>query len=384
MVARQVHKMKEENVARPLAGIRVIEFDALGPIPFTAMLFSDMGADVVRVARPDAKVGIDHVDRGRRIVYADLKTEKDRLAVQALIDQADIVLEGFRPGVLERLGFDPENLLLRNPRIVIGRLSSWGQTGPLAALAGHDINAIALAGVLAAIGGPVTPSIPLNLIADYGGGALILALAVVVATWDAQRTKRGRVVDCALCDSAAMLMSGTYKMLAAGEWRLGRMANLLDGGAPFYAVYACADGRHIAVGAIEPHFFRSMLEALGLSGDPRFASQYDQASWPSQKEVLEAIFLTRSRDEWAMVFKTIDACLTPVLDMTEAPTHPQLVFRGVFRSSEGRWTPAPMSCLGADTTRILPSVEDVSLEAVIQAWEAERQSTAVQESDPIA
>ena len=257
-----------------------------------------------------------------------------------LVEQADALIEGFRPGVMERLGLGPAVCLARTPRLVYGRMTGWGQTGPLASAAGHDINYIALSGALHAIGTSEQPVPPLNLVGDFGGGALVLAWGMMAALWEAQRSGLGQVVDAAMSDGAAQLMAMIYGVKAAGLWNSERSANLLDGGAHFYGVYACADDKFIAVGPIEPNFYALFLQKMGIA-DPDFADQYDLSSWPQLKEKLAAIFRTRPRDEWCALLEGTDACVSPVLDMDEAPLHPHNLARGAFESVDGIVQPAP-------------------------------------------
>ena len=318
----------------PLAGVRVVEFAGIGPAPYAAMLLADMGAEVLRV---DRLIGNDpysrHVTaRGRPAVTADLKDAADWDAVLALLDGADALLEGFRPGVMERLGLGPEAVLARNPRLVYGRMTGWGQDGPLATTAGHDIGYIAVTGALAAIGPADAPVPPLNLVGDYGGGALFLVAGVLAALLHAGRTGTGQVVDAAICDGAASLMALFCDLRAQGRWTDGRAANLLDGGAPFYRTYVCKDGRFIAVGALEPQFYAVLCERVGLLHPP---DRDDQANWPALHIRFEALFAQRTRDEWCALLEGTDACAAPVLTLAEAPSHPHLRARGVFVERDG-------------------------------------------------
>jgi alpha-methylacyl-CoA racemase len=328
----------------PLEGIRILEFEGLGPAPFCAMLLAGLGADILRVTRPDrgphrAETGDAVILRGRDSVAADLKSPDDRAKVLQLIAASDALLEGFRPGVMERLGLGPDICLVHNPRLVYGRMTGWGQTGALSARAGHDINYIALTGALHAIGGPDTPAVPLNLIGDYGGGAMFLAVGVLAALLEAQKSARGQVVDAAMTDGAALLMSLFHSMRAGGAWADRRAANLLDGGAPFYRCYACADGRHIAVGALEPQFFKILLSLTGI--DFPAAAQHDRARWPDLAAQLETVFKTRPRDDWAAIFEPQDGCVSPILSIAEAPAHPHNRSRGTFVVEAGLTQAAP-------------------------------------------
>lgn len=327
----------------PLSGLRVVEFAGIGPAPFAAMLLADMGADVVRVARPDAPrlEARDFVERGRRVVQIDLKSRDGVDCALDLLDHADALIEGFRPGVMERLGVGPEAVLRRNPRLVYGRMTGWGQSGPLALAAGHDINYIALAGALHAIGeagrGPVPP---LNLLGDFGGGALYLVVGVLAALIAARQSGVGQVVDAAIVDGTASLLTFVHAAMAHGEWRDERGSNLLDGGAPFYATYRCADGGYVAVGALEPQFHERLLERLGLP-PAAFADRLDPASWPRQRELLRNAFAARTQQECRDLLEATDACFAPVLSLEAAAAHPHLAARGVFQQIAGAACPAP-------------------------------------------
>ncbi|MES1198617.1 MAG: CaiB/BaiF CoA-transferase family protein [Pseudomonadota bacterium] len=322
----------------PLDGVKVLEFAGLGPGPFCCMLLADMGADVVRIDRKGASTPSKHdvLARGRRVVGLDLKDETDRATALALISRADVLIEGFRPGVMERLGLGPDEALKLNPRLVFGRMTGWGQTGPLAQAAGHDINYIALTGALHAMGrddAPPTP--PLNLVGDFGGGALYLAMGVCAALVEAQRSGRGQAIDCAMTDGVASLMAMFYGFRAMGWWTDRRHANLLDGGAPFYNVYECADGAYVTFGAIEPSFYALLLEKAGLVSDPEFSAQMDRAAWPTLSAKLAAVVKTKTRAEWQALMEGTDACFAPVLSMAEAPDHPHNQARGTFLELNG-------------------------------------------------
>ncbi len=327
----------------PLAGLRVVELAAIGPVPFAAMLFADMGADVIRVARPGAPALKPHdiVERGRRVVELDLKSDAGAATALGLIAHADVLLEGFRPGVMERLGLGPETALARNPRLVYGRMTGWGQTGPLARAAGHDIDYIALSGALHAIGErDRAPLPPLNLLGDFGGGALYLVVGALAAIFEARRSGRGQVVDCAIVDGATSLLTFIYAALARGEWHDARASNLLDGGAPFYGTYACADGGYIAVGALEPQFHAELIERLGLDAEA-FKDRDDPASWPLLRRILEDTFVRRPRREWCELLEGTDACFAPVLGLREVAEHPHAAARGLMASLDGVDCPAP-------------------------------------------
>jgi alpha-methylacyl-CoA racemase len=361
-------------MAGPLAGIRVVEFEGIGPAPYCGMLLADLGADLVRVARPDVDRGplIQHaggepIDRGRTTVTLDLKSGAGREDALALLDRADALIEGLRPGVMERLGLGPEIVLGRNPRLVYGRITGWGQEGPWARAAGHDLNYIALSGALAAMGEPGRPPVPpLNLVGDYGGGGLFAAFGILAALVNAGRTGAGQVVDAAMIDGASSQMTMIYGMLASGRWSLERGANLLDGGAPFYRCYACSDGRFIAVASIEPQFFRAMMQGLGL--DPAAWDQADRGRWPALAEEIAAAVVRQPRDHWAAVFDGTDACVAPVLSMAEAPDHPHNRARGTFLGGPAQPAPAPRfsasgAAVGADA--------EADAASVIARWEAQ-------------
>jgi alpha-methylacyl-CoA racemase len=327
----------------PLAGLRIVEFAGIGPVPFAAMLLADMGADVVRVARPDA-AGLDSrdiVERGRRLVLLDLKSPADVESALALIERADALLEGFRPGVMERLGVGPEPALARNPRLIYGRMTGWGQTGPLAHAAGHDLDYIALAGALHAVGerrGAPVP--PLNLLGDFGGGALYLVTGVLAALLEVRQSGRGQVVDCAIVDGVASLLTFIHAALAHGTWRDRRGSNLLDGGAPFYTTYACAGGGYVAVGALEPQFHAALVAKLGL--DPEaFRDRLDPESWPRLRKLLQETFAQRTRREWCELFAGTDACVAPVLGLGEVANDPHMAARGTVTVLDGVPCPAP-------------------------------------------
>jgi alpha-methylacyl-CoA racemase len=327
----------------PLAGVRVVELAGIGPGPFCAMVLADLGAEVLRVDRPAATrpAWPTVLARGRRSVAVDLKHPDGAGVVLDLVAAADALVEGFRPGVAERLGIGPDACLARNPRLVYGRVTGWGQEGPWRHAAGHDIDYIALAGALHPIGhagGPPVP--PLNLVGDFGGGGMLLALGVVAALLEAGRSGAGQVVDAAMVDGAALLTTQFHELLAAGLWTEERGANLLDGGAPFYGVYETADGRHLAVGALEPQFWAELLRRLGLDGGD-LPAQPDRDGWPLLRERLAALFRTRTREEWCELLAGTDACVAPVLGFGEAPAHPHHRARGTFVDVGGVTQPAP-------------------------------------------
>jgi alpha-methylacyl-CoA racemase len=330
-------------VSGPLAGTRVLELAGIGPCPFAAMLLADMGADVLRVDRPVRGSGVtwDLLQRGKRSVGVDLKKPAGVELVLSLASSADVLVEGFRPGVVERLGVGPEQCRARNARLVYGRMTGWGQDGPLAQRAGHDIDYIALAGALSPIGrAGERPLPPLNLLGDFGGGGMLLAFGVVCALLEASRSGQGQVVDAAMVDGAALLTTFIWAFRSLGVWHDERGTNLLDTGAPFYEVYETADGGHVAVGALEPGFYSQLLSVMEL--DPSsLPPQMDRSSWPAMKERFASVFRTRSRDEWVARAEGKDACLAPVLSMSEAPADPHMSARSTFVEVAGVVQPAP-------------------------------------------
>jgi alpha-methylacyl-CoA racemase len=363
--------MSGKTSSGPLAGIRVVEFAGLGPVPFAGMLLSDMGADVVRIERGGVErlAAHDITARGRRFVALDLKNRDEAKTALDLACKADILLEGFRPGVMERLGLGPDDLLAHNPRLVYGRMTGWGQTGPLADAVGHDINYIAITGALAAIGQDGKPIPPLNLVGDYGGGALYLVMGVLAALNEASRSGCGQVVDCAMVDGVLSLMSMFQSWLNIGSWNERREANLLDGGAHFYTTYACRDGRHIAVGAIEPQFYATLLRLAQLE-DPAFIAQRDPTQWPDLREKAQAVFLTRDRDEWAALLEGTDACVAPVLTMSEAPAHPHIAARASLVAKDGvlQAAPAPRFSRTPSAIQGAPPQQADDPGAILSAW----------------
>ncbi|MDY6858830.1 MAG: CaiB/BaiF CoA-transferase family protein [Pseudomonadota bacterium] len=328
---------------KPLENLHIVEFSGLGPGPFAAMALADMGVSVTRIARPGSSApnpaSGTFLNRGRRDVPLDLKAPEGMAAARDLIRDADAVIEGFRPGKMESLGLGPDDLLPLNPRLVYGRMTGWGQTGPMAHLAGHDLNYLGLTGLLSLMGEegrPPTP--PLNLISDFGGGGMYLAFGLICAIWRAQSTGQGQVVDAAMIHGTTHLASFIHGKRAQGAWHEGRENNAVDGGAPFYRVYETLDGRYMAVAALEPVFFATMIRTLGL--DARFiAGQGDRALWPEMAEVLRQTFLTRDFDHWVALFADVDACVTPVLNMDEAQSHPQMA--ECFTTAGGVTQPGP-------------------------------------------
>ncbi|MDD2545372.1 MAG: CaiB/BaiF CoA-transferase family protein [Burkholderiaceae bacterium] len=330
-------------MAGPLAGLRVVEMAGIGPGPFCAMVLADLGAEVLRIERPGRPASAtDVLCRGRTPLALDLRQPQAVQDALALIDRADVLIEGFRPGVMERLGLGPEVCRARNPRLVYGRMTGWGQSGPLAQAAGHDINYIAISGALHGIGrSGEAPVPPLNYVGDFGGGAMLLAVGVLAALQERTRSGQGQVIDAAMSDGAALLSAMVYGFKAAGQWSNQRGENLLDGGAHFYDTYACADGRHVAIGAIEPQFYALLRERCGIADDPTFDAQMDPAGWPLLKLRLADVLRTRTRDEWCALLEGTDACFAPVLDWDEAPRHPHNVARGTFATVDGVVQPAP-------------------------------------------
>ena len=328
----------------PLSGVRIVEFAGIGPGPFCGMLLSDLGADVVRIDRQgDGRPGspADVTGRGRRSIGLNLKDAGDVETALRLIEKADGLIEGFRPGVMERLGLGPDVIHARNPKLVYGRMTGWGQTGPLAHAAGHDLNYIALTGALGAMGRKgERPYPPLNLIGDYGGGALYLAFGLLAGIIHARTSGEGQVVDCAMTDGAASLAAMFYGMRASGMWSDERESNLLDGGAHFYDTYECADGKYVSLGSIEPQFYVILLEKAGLD-DPDFRDQMNRDKWPALKEKIIAVMKTKTRDEWCEIMEGTDICFAPVLTLAEAPAHPHNKARETFVEYEGVLQPAP-------------------------------------------
>ena len=329
----------------PLQGLRVVELAGIGPGPHAAMMLADLGADIVRVDRPtggpDFAPAVDPTLRGRRRIALNLKSDDGRAAVLDLVEHADVLLEGNRPGVTERLGVGPDVCLTRNPRLVYARMTGWGQTGPLALSAGHDINYISLTGALHAIGKPgEPPTVPLNLVGDFGGGSMLLVIGILAAALEARRSGQGQVVDAAMVDGASTLTQMLWAMLPSGGWVDERGANLLDGAAPFYRCYTCSDGKHVAVGSIESQFYAALLDGLGI--DPtEMPEQMDKGHWATTSDRFAAVFATKSRDEWAAEFDGEEACVTPVLAFGEAADHPHIAAREIIITHDGHPQVAP-------------------------------------------
>jgi len=331
----------------PLHGVKVLEIEAIGPVPWAGMMLSDMGADVIRIDRPlSIDMGVEREtrfkfsERGRRSVIADLKTEQGQKAILGLVSKSDILLEGMRPGVMERLGLGPSSCLAKNPALIYGRMTGWGQTGPLAQTVGHDINYIAMSGVLNSIGTSSAPVPPLNLVGDFGAGGMLLGFGVMAALLEARQSGMGQVVDAAMVDGSLSLMAATLGRYAAGEWKDERQSNLLDGGAHFYSTYATLDGLFIAVGAIEPRFYQALLKGLELTNS-ELPAQQDRKNWPAMREKFASIFLTRTRDQWCKIFDGTEACVSPILSLDELQAHPHHMERASFVDVQGQMQPAP-------------------------------------------
>jgi alpha-methylacyl-CoA racemase len=359
----------------PLCGVRVVELAGIGPGPHAAMVLADLGADVVRVDRPGGALRLGDPDRpdptlrGRRRVAADLKDPAGRDTVLRLVDHADILIEGYRPGVAERLGVGPADCHARNLRLVYGRMTGWGQDGPMARQAGHDINYVSVTGALHAIGrAGERPVPPLNLVGDFGGGSMLLLVGVLAALLEARSSGRGQVVDAAMVDGASLLMQMTWAFYGQGHWADEREANLLDGGTPYYDTYTCADGQHVAIGPLEPRFYAQLLDGLGL--DPTtLPAQGDVAGYPVLRERFTAAFATRTRDEWAAVFEGTEACVTPVLALDEVADHPHLTARGTIVAPDGVRQAAPAPRFSRTPATLPgPPAEAEAVEAVLADW----------------
>lgn len=354
----------------PLTGCRIVEFDAIGPVPLAGMILSDLGADIVRIERPDRKgaerPGDTVLLRGRTRVELDLKNSQQREKALELVAASDGLIEGARPGVMERLGLGPDDCLARNPKLAYGRMTGWGQSGPLSHAAGHDINYIAITGALGAMGKegePPTP--PLNLVGDYGGGTMFLCLGVISAILSARETGEGQVIDAAMTDGVSVLMSMFYAFEKSGFWKEERGANLIDGGAPYYRCYECADGKYIAVGALEPQFYSLLLEKLSL--DASAYPQHDKARWPALADALTDKFSSKTRDEWAALFEGSDACVAPVLTMSEAPAHAQNAARQTFAERDGVQQPRPAPRFSQTPGRI-GEAKFIGIDEAIDRW----------------
>lgn len=358
--------------AGPLQGVKVVEFSGLGPAPFACMMLSDMGADVVTVERLGVNLGdsLRIVNRGRTVVTADLKDSDSKKKILELLDKADVLVEGYRPGVMERLGMGPTDLQARNPGLIYGRMTGWGQEGPLATTAGHDIDYIALTGALDAIGpekGPPTP--PLNLVGDYGGGSLYLIAGILAALYERSRSGLGQVIDAAIVDGVNSMLTHFHATMQRGQWTPTRSSNLLDGGAPYYSVYETSDHQFIAVGAIEPVFFAELCRLAGI--DLAWcALQNDKSRWTELRHILATVFATKTRNEWQKLLENTDACAVPVLSFHEAALHPHMLARKAFEIVDGVKHPAPAPRFSRSTTHIAHGVpkEVTLIENVLTRW----------------
>lgn len=366
-------------MTKPLSGIKVVEFGGIGPAPFCAMMLADLGADVVRITRRGQELDQkDVLARGRRVVEMDLRSPDDQRLALALVNSADVLIEGFRPGVMERLELGPQECLAENPRLIYGRMTGWGQHGPLSMAAGHDINYIAVSGALHAMGRPhEPPAPPLNLVGDFGGGGMLLVVGILAALRQVALTGQGQVVDAAMTDGAALLSSFVFGMMANDKWNNQRGNNLLDGAAPFYDTYVCADGRYVAIGPIEPQFYAELRKICGIE-DPLFDRQHDKDAWPLQKLRLADIFRSRTRDEWSELLEGTDACFAPVLDWEEAPRHPHNVARGTFVEVNGVTQPAPAPRFSHAALAVPPAPIAASIDEILQGWGASLTVAATQ------
>lgn len=359
----------------PLAGITVIEMKGLGPGPYAGMLLADLGAEVIVVERSSKPSGIapppemDCNSRGKKSIALNLKSPEGLATLMRLVEKADVLFEGFRPGVAERLGFGPDVCLQHNPKLVYGRITGWGQTGPLSHLAGHDINYISITGALAAIGSKEKPEVPLNIVGDYAGGSLFLVIGILSALLEAQKSGQGQVIDSAITDGSASVMSLFYTMTRTGEWHNQRQYNMLDGGAPYYDVYETSDGKYVSIGSIEPQFYALLIEKAGL--DPEFfADQQNKARWPEMKAKLIEVIKGKTCDEWCAIMADSDVCFAPVLDYEQAPSHPHNIARETYIDVGGMVQPGPVPKFsrskpaqpavpqqpGADTEAVLASI----------------------------
>jgi alpha-methylacyl-CoA racemase len=363
-------------MAGPLQGLRVVELAGIGPGPHAAMILGDLGADVVRIERPGKRPGIqsdastDYLLRNRRSVAANLKSDEDRELVLNLVAKADVLIEGFRPGVTERLGLGPDDCAKVNERLIYARMTGWGQTGPRSQRSGHDINYISLNGVLHAIGrAGERPVPPLNLVGDFGGGSMFLIVGILSALFERERSGKGQVVDAAMVDGSSVLSTMMWSFLGMGMWSDERGVNMLDTGAPYYDTYTCADGRHVAVGSIEPQFYAELLEKLGLDGED-LPGQNDMSRWPELRARFTEVFATQDRDHWANVFADSDACVTPVLSFAEVESEPHNTERDTFYRERGNLypAPAPRFSRSAPAAPKPPGVPGSDNDAVIADW----------------
>jgi len=361
----------------PLQGLKILEMAGIGPGPFCAMMLADMGAEVIRIDRLNQK-GSGHranvLNRGRRSIALDLKNPASVDAVLKLVEQADALIEGFRPGVMERLGLGPKVCLERNPRLIFGRMTGWGQTGPLAQAAGHDINYISVAGALGAMGhSDRAPTPPLNLVGDFGGGAMYLITGILAALHERTNSGRGQIIDAAMTDGTASLLSPFFGLMAMNMWTADRQANKLDGGAHYYGSYTCSDGKFISIGSIEPQFYALLLEKCEIE-DEEFLAQQDQSSWPLLREKLARLFLTKTRDEWSAIMEGTDVCFAPVLDLKEAPSHPHNMARNTYINYNGVTQPAPAPRFSRTQSQIQSSAAMVGehSEEILADWGFDR------------
>ncbi len=355
----------------PLAGTRIVEFAGIGPGPFACMMLADMGAEVVTLDRVGARKNLKSVaGRGRKVVELDLKDKTALAQVLDLLGHADALIEGFRPGVMERLGLGPDVVLAKNPKLVYGRMTGWGQEGPLAQAAGHDINYISVTGALAAIGTAEKPVPPLNLVGDFGGGALYLVVGVLAALLEASKSGNGQVVDAAMCDGAASLMSMFFDLAAAGRWVEGRENNFLDGGAHFYGIYECSCGHFISIGSIEPQFYALLRQHAGLT-DADFDAQMDRKAWPALREKLTQVFKSKTREDWCNIMEGTDICFAPILTMAEAPKHPHNAARKIFVERHGVTQPAPAPRFSR-TPSAIREAETADIGELASAWRTGR------------
>jgi alpha-methylacyl-CoA racemase len=369
---------QDEARTGPLRGLKIVELAGLGPAPFAAMMLADMGADVLRIERhtlvtPQARQGTswDLLNRSRRSVGVNLKHERGTRLMLRLIAQADVLIEGFRPSVMERLGLGPEPCLAQNPKLIYGRMTGYGQTGPLAQAVGHDIDYIALSGALEPIGrSGEKPLPPLNLLGDFGGGGMLLVCGVLAALLERAQSGRGQVIDAAMVDGSAQLCTMLHAFRQVGMWSGARGENLLDTGAPFYEVYETADHKFVAIGALEPAFYAALLAKLDLTSDPRFAAQLDKAQWPVMREVLSARFKQNTRAQWCALFADSDACFAPVLSPSEAPEHPHNVARQTFQEVHGALHPAPAPRFSRTPSAIqgAPALAGAHTDDALAAW----------------
>jgi alpha-methylacyl-CoA racemase len=376
-----MHDSTARSKNGPLMGLKVVEMVGIGAGPFCAMMLADMGAEVIRVDQPRSSplpaaygalnTRFDVMARGRRSIVVNLKKPEGVATVLRLIEQANILIEAFRPGVMERLGLGPQVCLESNPQLIYGRMTGWGQYGPLAQAAGHDINYIALTGALAAIGQPdFPPPPPLNLVGDFGGGGMLLAFGLICARLEALRSGRGQVVDAAMTDGSALLMAMFYGLRSAGQWSDQHGKNMIDGGAHFYGTFRCADGKHIAIGPLEPQFYQRLLQACDIT-DTAFQEQMESSRWPELRAKLATIFQTRSREQWCKTLEGTDACFAPVLDMGEAPLHPHNAARQSFIEIDGVIQPAPAPRFSRTPTEMPappPAVGEHS-EEILRDWD---------------